>query len=111
MEKWILLNQVLAEIININEKRSVIVPDDYHDTRFENKNFTFLNLKNKYRDDYNVAMQNLKEQYSFSKIDYKTFHPNLLRNHDHIEFHQQIHRDFTIDPPIVVTKKKILNKL
>ena len=56
-------------------------------------------------------MQNLKEQYSFSMIDYKTFHPNLLRNQDHIEFHQQIHRDLTIDPPIVVTKKKILNKL
>ena len=59
----------MAEIINMNEKRSIIFPGDYHDTRFENKNFTFLNLKYKYRDDYNVAMQNLKQQYSFSKID------------------------------------------
>ena len=53
----------MAEIININEKRSIIFQDDYHNTRFENKHFTFLDLKNKYRDDYNVAMQNLKEQY------------------------------------------------
>ena len=39
-------------------------------------------------------------------IDYKTFHPNLLRNHDHIEFHQISHRVFTIDPQILVTKIK-----
>ena len=51
-------------------------------------------------------MQHLEEQYSFFQIDYKIFHPNLIRNHDHIKFDQKSHRDFTIDPPIVVTKKK-----
>ena len=68
--------------------------------------FLFFNLKDKYRDDYNVAMQHLEEQYLFSKIDYKLFHPNLIRNYDHIEFHQISHRAFTIDPPILVTKIK-----
>ena len=51
-------------------------------------------------------MQHLEEQYLFSKIDYKLFHPNLIRNYDHIEFHQISHRAFTIDPPILVTKIK-----
>ena len=51
-------------------------------------------------------MQHLEENYSFSKIEYKIFHPNLIRNNDHIEFYQKNHRDFTIDPPIVVTSKK-----
>ena len=51
-------------------------------------------------------MQHLEEQHSFSKIDYKSFHPILIRNNYHIEFHQQNYRDFTIDPLIVVTPKK-----
>ena len=63
---------------------------------------SFFNLKDKYRDDYYVTMKHLEEKYSISKIDYKMFHPNLIRNNDHIEFHQNIHRDFTFDPPIVV---------
>ena len=51
-------------------------------------------------------MQQLEEKYPFSKIDYKMFHPNLIRNNDHIEFHQKNHPDFTINPPIVITPKK-----
>ena len=74
------------------EKSSSIFPDYYHGTRFENNVFPFFNLKDKYRDDYNVAMQHLEEKYSFSKINYKMFHPKLIRNNDHIEFHQKNHQ-------------------
>ena len=59
-----------------------------------------------------MAMQHLEEKYSLSKIDYKMFHPNLIRNNDHIEFHQKNHCDFTIDPSIVlICKKRSINKI
>ena len=51
-------------------------------------------------------MQHLVDNYSFSKNDYKIFHPNLIRNNDHIELHQNIHCDFTINAPIELTSKK-----
>ena len=70
----------------------------------------FFNLKGKYLDDYNVSMQRLEENYSFSKIEYKLFHPNLIRNNDHIELHQKIIYDFTINAPIVLTSKKRKSK-
>ena len=50
--------------------------------------FHFFILKGKYLDDYNVSMQHLVDNYSFSKNDYKLFHPNLIRNDDNIELHQ-----------------------
>ena len=89
-----------------SEYGSTLFPDDCHGSKFENNDFPFFNLKGKYFDDYNVAMQHLEEYYSFSKIDYKMFHPNLIRNNDHIEFHQKNHCDFTIDPSIVLICKK-----
>ena len=81
-------------------------PDYYHGSRFENNDFPFFNRKGKYLDDYNVAMQHLEKNYSFSKIDYKMFRPNLIRNNDHIEFHQKNRCDFTINAPIVLTSRK-----
>ena len=56
-------------------------------------------------------MKNLEEEYGFSKVDYKLFHPNLLRNHEYIEFHRSNPRYFTINTPIVATKKKYVNKI
>ena len=50
--------------------------------------FSILNIK--HLDNYNVSMQHLEESYSFSKIDYKVFHPSLIRDNDHIELHQKI---------------------
>ena len=38
-----------------------------------------------------------------SKVDYKLFHPNLLRNDVYINHYQQIHCDFDVIKP----KKKI----
>ena len=34
------------------------------------------------------------------------FHPKSIQNNDHIELHQKIHCDFTINAPIVLTKKQ-----
>ena len=76
---------------------------------FRIPNFLFY-LKDKYRNDYNNAMTQLEEEYGFSKVDYKLFHPNLLRNDEYIELHHKNHRYFTIDKPIVA-KKKHINKI
>ena len=35
-------------------------------------------------------MKYLEEEYGLSKIDYKLFYPNLLRNDEYIELHQKI---------------------
>ena len=51
-----------------------------------------------------------KNNMHFSKINYKMFHPNLIRNNDYIQFHRNIHRNFIIDPPIMVTKKRNIKK-
>ena len=72
--------------------------------------FYFFNLKGKYLDDYNVSMQHLVDNYSFSKIDYKLFYPNLIWNDEHIELHQKNHCDFTINAPIVLISKKRKSK-
>ena len=55
-------------------------------------------------------MQHLVDHYSFSKIDYKMFHPNLIRNDEHIELHQKIHCDCRINAPIDLTSKKRKSK-
>ena len=52
-------------------------------------------------------MKHLEEEYGFSKVHYKLFCPNLLHNDEYIEFHQNNHRYFTINKPIVATKEKI----
>ena len=101
----------MAEVIvNTDDKRSILFPGNYHGSRFECNDFPFFNLKGKYHDDYNVPMQHLVKNYSFSKIDYKMFHPNLIRNDEHIELHQNIHCDFTINAPIELTSKKRKSK-
>ena len=56
-------------------------------------------------------MKHLEEEYGFLKVNYKIFHPNLLRNDEYIKFHVKIHQDFTFDKPSVVTKKKHINKI
>ena len=94
------------KLVNTDDKRSILFPGNYHGLRFENTDFPFFNLKGKYLEEYNVSMQYLEENYSCSKIDYKMFYPNLIWNNDHIELHQKIHRNFTIEPPIVLSSKK-----
>ena len=78
------------KLVNIDDKRSILLSGDYRGKRFQNTEFPVFNLKDKYRNDYNVAMKFLEEEYGLSKIDYKLFYPNLLRNDEYIELHQKI---------------------
>ena len=56
-------------------------------------------LKSKKLSDYDVALKHLNEQYGLSKVEYKLFHPNLLRNDVYINHYQQIHWDFDVVKP------------
>ena len=48
----------------------------------------------------------MNEQYGLSEVEYKLFHPNLLRNDVYINHYQQIYWDFdVIKPKNKVTKK------
>ena len=85
------------KLVNTDDKRSILFLDDYRGNRFQNTEFTFSNLKDKYHNDHNVVMKYL-EEYDFVMINIL----NFIKNN---------HRDFTIDKPIVVTKKKHINKI
>ena len=50
-------------LVNTDDKRSILFPGDYHGNRFQNTEFPFFNLKDKYRNDYNDAMKNLEGEY------------------------------------------------
>ena len=63
-------------------------------------------LKPKFLSDYDVALNHLNEQYGLSKVDYKLFHPNLLRNDVYINHYQQIHCDFDVIKPKNKLSKK-----
>ena len=80
------------KLVNTDDKRSILFLDDYRGNRFQNTEFTFSNLKDRCHNDHNVVMKYL-EEYDFVMINIL----NFIKNN---------HRDFTIDKPIVVTKKK-----
>ena len=41
----------------------------------------------------------MNEQYCLSKVEYKLYHPNLLRNDIFIKHYQTIHCDFDVVKP------------
>ena len=45
-------------------------------------------LQSKFLSDHDVAINNLNQQYGLSKVEYKLYHPNLLRN-DIFVYHYQ----------------------
>ena len=45
-------------------------------------------LKSKKLSDYDVALKYLNEQYGLSKVEYKLYRPNLLRNDVFINHYQ-----------------------
>ena len=47
-------------------------------------------LKYKFVSDYDVVLKYLNEQYGLSIVDYKLYHPNLVRNDIFIKNHQKI---------------------
>ena len=63
-------------------------------------------LKSTFISDCDVALKHLNEQYGLSKVEYKLYHPNLLRNDVYINYYQQIHCDFDVVKP----KNKLTRK-
>ena len=53
-------------------------------------------LKSKKLSDYDVALKHLNELYSLSQVEYKLYHPNLLRNDVFIYHYQKTHSDFDV---------------
>ena len=104
--RWWKLLVKKEKLVNTDYERSILFPGNYGDSRFDNKEIPFCILTSKNLSDYDVALKHLNEQYGLSKVDYKLFHPNLLRSDVYINHYQQIHCDFNvIKPKNKLTKK------
>ena len=66
-------------------KRSILLTGNYYVSRFGNEDISFHIVKSKYLNDYGVAFKHLNEKCALLKIDYKLYHPNLLRNDEYVE--------------------------
>ena len=53
-------------------------------------------LKCKFVSDYDVALKHLNAQYGLSIVNYKLYHPNLLRNDAFIKNCQKINCEFDV---------------
>ena len=87
------------KLVNTDYEISILFPGDYGDSRFDNNDIPFGMLKSKQLSDYDVALKDLNEQYGLSKVEYKLYHPNLLRNDIFIKHYQKIHCDFDVVKP------------
>ena len=96
--------------MNTNNKRSIFFPSNYYASRFGNEDILFYILKSKYLNDYEAAFKHSNEKCGFSKIDYKLYYPNLLRNDEYIKNYQNNHRGFDFEKPEIVLKKKLIKK-
>ena len=56
--------------------KEILFPENYHESRFDNKKIPFLMLKCKFVSNYDVR---LNEQYGLSIVNYKLYHPSLLQ--------------------------------
>ena len=79
----------VRKFINTDSQRNILFPCDYHTSRFSNEHIPFHALKFKFVNDYNVTMKYLNEEYGSSKVDYKMYHTNLLRNDEYIDNYQK----------------------
>ena len=68
-------------------------------------------VKTKFLSDYDVALKHLNEQYGLSIMDYKLYHPNLLKNDAFIKHYQKIHCDYDVGKPKSNLKKKTSKKI
>ena len=91
---------------NIDSQRSIIFQWDCHNSLFGNDHILLHVLKSKFVNDYNVEMTHFHEQYGSAKVDYKIYRPNLLRTDEYIVYYQKNHRDFTVELPNNMLKKK-----
>ena len=47
-------------------------------------------------------MYDLKKNYNFSLLDFKSYRLNLITNDDYINHYQKVHRDFNIKFPKII---------
>ena len=62
-------------------------------------------LKSKISSDYDVVLKHLNEQYGLSNVEYKLYHPNLLRNGIFIKHYQKNYCNFDVVKPKKTLKK------
>ena len=68
-------------------------------------------FKCKFVSEYDVALKHLNEQYGLSIMDYKLYHPNLLKNDAFIKHYKKIHCDYDVGKPKSNLKKKTSKKI
>ena len=73
-------NKYWQNLVNTDTQRSILFSDNYHESRFYNKEIPFHMSKCKFVSDYDVALKHQDEQYGLSIMDHKFYHPNLLKN-------------------------------
>ena len=95
------------KFVNTDYERSILFPGNYGDSRFDNNDIPFVMLKSRILSDYDVALKHLNEQYCLSKVEYKLYHPNLLKNDVYINHYQQICCNFDF----VKLKNKLTRKI
>ena len=78
------------KLVNTDYERSILFTGNYGDSRFDNKYIPFCMLKPNFLSDYDVALKHLNAQYGLSTVNYKLYHPNLLRNDAFIKNCQKI---------------------
>ena len=59
-------NNYWYNFVNTDIQRSILFSDNYHESRFYNKEILFHMLKCKFVSDYDVALKHLDEQYGLS---------------------------------------------
>ena len=97
------------KIVNTDYERSILFPGNYGDSIFDNKEIPFCTLTSKFLSDYDVALKHLSERYGLSKVEYKLYYPNLLRNNIYINHYQHIHCDFDVVKPKKNYQRKRIN--
>ena len=76
-------------LASTDNQRSILFPGNYRKSRFGNENIPFPMFQSKKLNDYYIVLKDLNEQYGLLKVDYKFYHPNLLRYEKQIEKFQK----------------------
>ena len=103
-------NTMLEKLINIDKHTSILFPPNFNKEHVSAKcNVLFHELRHKYHDNYYIAIHYLTNKFRYSLVDYKLYRPNLLRNNEYIDYHQEIHRDYKVRFPNVIINHRIDN--
>ena len=95
-----------CQYLSSDYESNILLPGNYGDSSFDNNDIPFGLLKSKNLSDYDVALKYLNKQYCLSDVEYKLYHPNLLRNDIFIKHYQKNHCDFdVVKPKNTLTRK------